>query len=42
MPVSWPVRYVPASILIQAPGAFLVLGLLLAFFNWVRGERSTA
>jgi len=42
VPVSWPVRYVPASILIQAPGAFLVLGLLLAFFNWVRGERSTA
>lgn len=38
MPVSWPVRYEPASILIQAPGAFLVLGLLLGFFNWLRGS----
>ncbi|MHC4787822.1 MAG: electron transport complex subunit RsxE [Planctomycetota bacterium] len=37
VPVSWPVRYVPASILIQAPGAFLVLGLLLGFFNWIKG-----
>jgi electron transport complex protein RnfE len=39
LPVSWPVRYVPASILIQAPGAFLVLGLLLGFFNWLRGRQ---
>lgn len=42
VPVSWPVRYVPASILIQAPGAFLVLGLLLGFFNWIRGSASSA
>ena len=34
MPVSAPVEYVPASILIQAPGAFLVLGLLMGLFNW--------
>ncbi len=39
VPISWPVRYVPASILIQAPGAFLVLGLLLGFFNWLRLRR---
>jgi len=40
LPVSWPVRYVPAAILIQAPGAFLMLGLLLGFFNWLRGVRA--
>ena len=40
VPTSWSVRYVPASILIQAPGAFLVLGLLLGFFNWLRTLRS--
>ena len=40
MPTSSPVEYVPASILIQAPGAFLVLGLLLAGFNWLKGSRS--
>lgn len=28
--------YTPASIMILAPGGFLVLGLLLAFFNWRR------
>jgi electron transport complex protein RnfE len=39
VPTSWPVRYVPASILVQAPGAFLVLGLLLGFINWFRGLR---
>ncbi len=39
LPTSWPVEYVPASILIQAPGAFLVLGLLLAGFNWLRRTR---
>ncbi|MDR4507596.1 MAG: electron transport complex subunit E [Candidatus Brocadiaceae bacterium] len=26
--------YNPASIMIMAPGAFIVLGLLLGFFNW--------
>jgi len=36
VPTSWSVRYVPASILIQAPGAFLVLGLLLGLFNYLR------
>ena len=33
--------YVPASIAIMAPGAFLVLGLLLGFFNFVRMRRTT-
>jgi len=42
VPTSWPVRYVPASILIQAPGAFLVLGLLLGFFNWLRMRSPSA
>jgi len=26
--------YEPASVMIMAPGAFIVLGLLLGFFNW--------
>jgi electron transport complex protein RnfE len=34
MPVSVPIEYEPASILIQAPGAFLALGLLMGLFNW--------
>jgi electron transport complex protein RnfE len=38
MPQSLPFRYVPAPILIQAPGAFLVLGLLMGAYNWVKGE----
>lgn len=38
MPKSSPVPYRPASILIQAPGAFLVIGLLLAGFNWLKGR----
>ena len=42
VPISWPVRYVPAAVLIQAPGAFLVLGLLLGFFNWLRQRRAAA
>jgi len=32
-------HFEPARIMIQAPGAFLVLGLLLAFFNWIRMTR---
>ncbi len=40
MPASSPVRYVPAGILVQAPGAFLVLGLLMGLFNWVRRRKS--
>lgn len=39
VPVSWPVRYVPASILVQAPGAFLVLGLLMGMFSWLGQKR---
>jgi electron transport complex protein RnfE len=35
LPTSLSVRYVPAAILIQAPGAFIVLGLLMAFFKWL-------
>ena len=42
MPTSSPVEYVPASILIQAPGAFLVLGLLIAALNWARMRRASA
>ncbi len=37
MPISSPIEYVPASIMVQAPGAFLVLGLLMGLFNWLRG-----
>ncbi len=40
MPGWSPVRYVPASILIQAPGAFLVLGLLLGGYNWLHNRGS--
>ena len=32
----------PISIMIQAPGAFLVLGLLLGFFAWLGSRRMTA
>jgi len=42
MPKSSPIDYVPASILIQAPGAFLVLGLLLGGFNWLRQKKARA
>ncbi|HHT9119188.1 MAG TPA: electron transport complex subunit RsxE [Candidatus Hypogeohydataceae bacterium YC41] len=31
--------YQPASVMIMAPGAFLVLGLLLAYFNWRKLQR---
>ena len=40
MPASSPVQYTPASILVQAPGAFLVLGLLMAGYNWLKKSRS--
>jgi electron transport complex protein RnfE len=40
VPTSWSYRYVPAAILIQAPGAFLALGLLLGFFKWIRRPSS--
>ena len=33
--------FVPATIMVQAPGAFIVLGLLLGFFAWL-GSRKTA
>ena len=32
----------PISIMIQAPGAFLVLGLLLGFFAWLGSRRTAA
>ena len=32
--------YQPASVMIMAPGAFIVLGLLLGFFNWRKLRRS--
>jgi electron transport complex protein RnfE len=41
VPVTWPVRYVPAAVLTQAPGAFLVLGTLMAFFKWLRTRRAS-
>ena len=34
--------YQPANVIIMAPGAFLVLGLLLGLFNWIRLRRSCA
>lgn len=36
------VDYKPAVVLVMAPGAFLVLGLLFGFFNWVRMRRRAA
>ncbi len=33
---------VPMKIFVQAPGAFLVLGLLLGFFAWLRQRRGAA
>ena len=30
----------PAAIMIMAPGAFLVLGLLLGFFNWLKMRKT--
>jgi electron transport complex protein RnfE len=38
LPPAWG-NYQPASILIQAPGAFIVLGLLMAFFKWMSIRR---
>lgn len=32
--------YEPASVMIMAPGAFIVLGLLLGFFNWRKLKKS--
>lgn len=32
--------YQPASVMIMAPGAFIVLGLLLGFFNWRKLRKS--
>jgi len=40
VPVSWPVRYVPSAILAQAPGAFIVLGLLMAILKWAGSVRA--
>ena len=40
-PLSSPLQYVPASILIQAPGAFIILGLLLGAINLVKRVRAS-
>ena len=32
--------YQPASIMIMAPGAFIVMGLLLGFFNYIGGRKA--
>jgi len=32
-------EYQPASILVMAPGAFLVIGLLFGFFHWIGNRR---
>ncbi len=42
LPTSLPVRYVPAAIMIQAPGAFIALGLLLGLFNWLKARPAAA
>jgi electron transport complex protein RnfE len=42
VPVSSPVEYVPAAVLVQAPGAFIVLGLLMGLFQWLRMRRAGA
>ena len=34
--------FTPVSIMVQAPGAFLVLGLLLGFFAWLSIGRTTS
>lgn len=41
VPSSLPIKYDPASIMIQAPGAFLALGLLMGLFNWFRQKQGT-
>jgi electron transport complex protein RnfE len=41
MPSSWNYEYAKAAIMVQAPGAFLALGLLLGFFNWIRQIRES-
>ncbi len=40
---GWPIAkdLTPVAILIQAPGAFLVLGLMLGFFAWLGQRRQT-
>jgi electron transport complex protein RnfE len=42
VPGFWPLEYVPASILIQAPGAFLVLGLTIGAVKWLRMRKAAA
>ncbi len=41
MPAFLPYEYVPASVMIQAPGAFLALGLLMGLFNLVLQRRTS-
>lgn len=38
-PVLKAAGYHPMSVLIMAPGAFLILGLMLGLFNWIGGLR---
>lgn len=33
-------HFMPASVMIMAPGAFILMGLLLGFFNWRAARRS--
>lgn len=33
-------NYEPASVMIMAPGAFLVMGLILGYFNWRKERKS--
>ncbi len=41
VPSSFPLEYVSASVMIQAPGAFLALGLLMGLFNrFLKNESS--
>ena len=35
-------HYTPVSVMIMAPGAFLLMGLLLGFFNWMSARRAAS
>ncbi len=42
MPSFSPVEYIPANIMVQAPGAFLALGLLMGLFNRFFTQKTAA
>ena len=42
IPVLGGIGYNPISVLVMAPGAFIVLGLMLGFFNWIGSLRKAA